>query len=179
MLYWICLLSGGVTLLLSLLGSRFGSRPGPVDAGGELHLEMPPRDPDDRTLWARLRPALFAVTFFGLGGLIAEFMGLSESGRMIFATISGGSVGITVACLFRYVRRQESGTLEEELVGRSATVLVPPRPGRPGRVRVVVAGQASEVWAEGDSTLEVGTPVIVIGRDRDRVRIKRWEGGSR
>lgn len=55
-------------------------------------------------------------------------------------------------------------------------MLVPPAPGRPGKVVLTVAGQIEHLLARSDDPLRAGDAVIVIGTKGGVLDVKAWEG---
>ncbi|GEM47800.1 NfeD family protein [Deinococcus cellulosilyticus] len=162
MIFWLCLLIGGALILVSLLFQHDST----VDAGSpDLH---------DVFSWLNLRAVVFAVAFFGLGGVIASRLGLNMGGQWVFALITGLSVGITTAWLFRYARQQEFSGQVGDLVGRTGKVIVPPRPEHPGKVMLTVSGQVTEFHAHSSDLLQVGEPIIVVGVEQGTLNVRRW-----
>lgn len=162
MIFWLCLLIGGALILVSLLFQHDGT------------LEVGHPDLHDIFSWLNFRAIVFAVAFFGLGGVIASRLGLSMGGQWMFALITGLSVGITTAWLFRYARQQEFSGQVGDLVGRTGKVLVPPTSARPGKVMLTVSGQVTEFHAHSSDVLQVGEPIIVVGMEQGTLNVRRW-----
>lgn len=162
MIFWLCLLIGGALILVSLLFQHDGT---PDVGHPDLH---------DVFSWLNFRAIVFAVAFFGLGGVIASRLGLTMGGQWVFALITGLSVGITTAWLFRYARQQEFSGQVGDLVGRTGKVLVPPTSARPGKVMLTVSGQVTEFHAHSSDVLQVGEPIIVVGMEQGTLNVRRW-----
>lgn len=162
MIFWLCFLVGGALILVSLMFHHDGTPEFDHPALTEV------------LTWLNFRSVVFAVAFFGLGGVIAARMGLSMGGQGVFALITGVSVGFTTAWLFRFARQQEMTTEVGDLVGRTGKVLIPPRQDHLGKVMLTVAGQVTEFHAHSSDVLQVGEPIIVVGFDQGRVNVRRW-----
>ncbi len=165
-LYWICLALGGTLLAVSLLAGH----------DGDVHADADHAGTGEVLRWLNFRALVFALAFFGLGGVVARLIGLAGSAQFLFAVAAGLSVGAVAGWLFSFARRSELDTRVGELAGRTGTVLVPPAPGQVGKVRLLVAGQSEDVLATSPDQLQPGEPVIVIAAEGGRVDVRRWDG---
>lgn len=163
MLYWICLVIGGGMLLFSLFGHD-------TDTGGD-HPGW-----GETLSWLSVRSVIAAVAFFGLGGVVGGWIGLGGLRLLLFALTAGVIVGGITGWLFNLARRKELNTRVGAVVGRTGTVLVPPGDGRPGQVRVQIAGQSTVLLATSTDTLSVGEQIVVIAEERGVLDVRRWEG---
>ena len=165
MVYFICLLVGGVLLLLSLLSGH------DHDFGGSH------ADAGEVASWLSVRAFVAFAAFFGLGGVVAAALGYSGIGQLAYALAAGVPVGLFAAWLTRTARlRGEVHTGADRIAGRVGTVRVRPDGTRPGKVEVVIAGQSSQYLATSDDDLKVGEQVIVIGTERGVLQVRRWDG---
>lgn len=166
-MYVIGLIVGGGLLLLSLLGGHDGPEAG--------HLEHP--GASDLASWLGLRTVVSFVAFFGLAGVLGGLAGLGAGPRLVTALVTGLAVGGLTAWAFGLARTRGDVTSGAgPLAGRTGQVVVPPAPGRVGRVAVTVAGQARQAPAHSAETLAVGDTVIVIGHERGVLDVRRWDG---
>lgn len=136
---------------------------------------------DESPIFALLsvRVWTYILTFGGLTGLVLRFVTpVAEPWRAMFAL--GG--GIAAAALARGLiagasRRGPSGTVKRaDLVGRSASVVVPFQTGSTGKVRVHVAESDVDLLAMTDDgdPLSSGEEVIVVElRDDGAVVVTR------
>jgi len=162
-LYLLCLIVGGGLLAASLLGGHDHSLGGEHPGAGDL------------ASWFSLRALVSFAAFFGLAGVLAGLFGLGGAGRLVVALVTGLAVGGFTAFAFRLARsRGEVSGAAGRLAGRTGRVLVPPTPGRPGKVAVTVAGQIEHALARSDDPLRAGDPVIVIGAQAGVLDIKAW-----
>ncbi|MBB5234956.1 NfeD family protein [Deinococcus budaensis] len=163
--YLLCLLVGGGLLAASLLGGHDHSLAG----------DHP--EPGDLASWFSLRALVSFAAFFGLAGVLAGLFGIGGVGRLVVALVTGGAVGAFTAFAFRLARsRGEVGSAAGRLAGRTGRVLVPPAPGRPGKVAVTVAGQIEHVLARSDDPLRAGDAVIVLGTRGGVLDVGAWDG---
>ncbi len=164
MLYVLCLLVGGVLVLVSLLGGHdHDFTAGHPEAG-------------DVAGWLSLRALVFFLTFFGLAGVVAGPLGLTGGMRFGFALVAGLAVGLFAAWLNRVARGSEANTEAGRLVGRTGRVLLPITPPRAGKVELTVTGQSSVFLATSPEGLGVGEQVIVIAERGGELQVRRWEG---
>jgi|GEM_PF-4899249 len=166
LLYWITLALGGTFLLASLLGGH----------DTDAHAEADHGHWGDAFGWLNLRAVVSAVAFFGLAGVLGHAAGLSGTRQFLLALVTGILVGAVTGKLIAYARKQEVATSVGNLVGRTGTVLVAPRDARPGKVRLNLAGQVSDVLASSNEPLTVGEHVIVIAASGGSVEVRRWDG---
>lgn len=168
MLYWALLGFGGALLLLSLISGGEGD----ADLGGDgLEGGL-----GDLGSWLNLRALVSFATFFGLGGVLGGWLGLGGAVQFAYALVAGLAVAFLTSWLFRMARQSEGGTRSVSLVGRTARVIVPPRPGRTGKVQLERVGQLTDVLATSADTLSVGETVIVIDEVEGQVEVARWSG---
>ncbi|WP_019588168.1 NfeD family protein [Deinococcus apachensis] len=169
-IYLLCLLVGGGLLAASLLGGHHGdlNAGDGVGHGPDLH---------DLASWFSLRSLVSFAAFFGLAGVVGGLAGLSGPGRLTVALVTGLAVGALTSLAFRVARtRGEVSAAAGRMAGRTGKVLVPPAPGRPGKVALTVAGQIEHVLARSDDPLHAGDPVIVIGTQGGVLDVKAWDG---
>ncbi|WP_165953249.1 NfeD family protein [Deinococcus sp. S9] len=173
-IYLLCLIVGGGLLVLSLLGGHHGDLSG---HGLDHGMDTDHPDAGDLASWFSLRALVSFAAFFGLAGVMGGLAGLSGPGRLVVALVTGLAVGALTAFAFRLARsRGEVGAAAGRLVGRTGKVLVPPAPGRPGKVVLTVAGQIEHLLARSDDPLSAGDAVIVIGTKDGVLDVKAWEG---
>jgi membrane protein implicated in regulation of membrane protease activity len=168
--YTVAAVLGLVLLAASLLGAGHDHDVGHTDSADH-------ESPVFALLSARVWTYL--LTFGGLTGLLLRFVTpVAEPWRAMFA-LGGGIVAAALArgLIARASRRGPSGTVKRaELVGCSASVIVPFQSGSTGKVRVHVAESDVDLLAmtdEGDP-LGNGEEVIVVElRDDGAVVVTR------
>ena len=185
-LFTVCALVGGGLMLLSLLGGH-----DTVPHGSELHspeLHSPelhgPAEPalhpshlGALAAWFSLRSLISFAAFFGLGGLLASWLGLTPGLQLVFALLAGLAVGGFTAFAFRLARvRGELAGHTASLVGRTGQVLVPPHGLTPGKVMLTAAGQSEQLLAQSSDPLSAGDRVLVIAEAGGLLDVKRWDG---
>ncbi|MCP2014957.1 membrane protein implicated in regulation of membrane protease activity [Deinococcus sp. HSC-46F16] len=163
--YLLCLIVGGGLLVLSLVGGHDHAAPDDHPEAGDL------------ASWFSLRSVVSFAAFFGLAGTVAGLLGLGGVGRLVMALVTGLAVGAFTAFAFRLARtRGEVSGGAGRLTGRTGKVLVPPAPGRPGKVAVTVAGQIEHALARSTDALKTGDAVIVLGVQGGILDVGAWDG---
>ncbi|GAA5511362.1 hypothetical protein Dcar01_00069 [Deinococcus carri] len=172
--YLLCLIVGGGLLAASLLGGHHGDPGGHgLDHTSDTHNG----GAGDLASWFSLRALVSFAAFFGLAGVVGGAAGLTGAGRLVVALVTGGVVGAFTAVAFRLARaRGEVSGAATRLTGRTGQVLVPPAPGRPGKVALTVGGQIEHILARSDDPLRAGDAVIVIGTEAGVLDVKAWDG---
>lgn len=181
-LFTICALVGGGLLVLSLLGTHDGV---PHDglSGAAFHAGHGGDGGDHPGwglhgwFWLSLRSLISFAAFFGLGGLLASWLGLRPALQLGSALLAGLAVGGFTAFIFRLARlRGELAGRTASLVGRTARVLVSPRGSIPGKVVLKAAGQSEQLLACSSDPLAPGDQVLVIAEAGGLLDVKRWDG---
>jgi membrane protein implicated in regulation of membrane protease activity len=190
-LYIAALILGGVLLGASLLlGGHDADGPdadGPdldadadVDADGAFDKDIDVGAASDAFWILRsVRFWMFFLAFFGLTGVTLDGLGLVETSWItaLLSTAMGLFAGGGAAMAFRALARDETAEAggAADYVGKSAKVLVPPKRGSVGRVRVEIKGQLVDVLATSEDDIGVDDEVLVIDMDGTRARIARLE----
>jgi hypothetical protein len=148
----------GVTLLVAslFLGGK--------DAGHDGHVE------GDIAGWVpvmSLRFWVFLLAFGGGAGAALTALGSSRWVAAGGALAIGWTAGAAAVALVDHLKRHSvsSEVGAADLVGASATLVLPIGPGKPGKVRVDVKGRQEDFVAnlvEGGAELPTGTQVLVI-----------------
>jgi len=126
--------------------------------------------------WFSPRFFTFLAFGFGLSGSLLHFLALASPALTLgFAAAAGLGSGFLVSGVFRTLGRREvsSSASLGEAGGHLARVLLPCGPGRPGKIRVTLKGQAVDVIATADGLLEPGTEVIILDVKEDVARVVR------
>lgn len=121
---------------------------------------------------ASLRFWTFALAFGGGVGLALERLGTAAGVAAGAAVVVGWTCGAaSVAVVRALARRSVSSALTgQELVGCSGTLLLPVAPGQPGKIRLVVKGQAADYIARlgaGEAALATGAAALVVAEEAD------------
>ena len=141
-------------------------------------------DSADALGWAPITSLRFWVFFFAFGGgagFALTQLGSSET----VSGIGAGGVGwlsgtLAVAIIRALTKRSVSSAIgASELVGVTGTLMLPAAPGKPGKVRVEVAGRAEDYVAnvvEDGGDLPSGTPVLIVAEaDRGSLLVTKHE----
>lgn len=135
----------------------------------------------DADLWLpflSLRFWTYGIAAFGFAGtLLVTLANLSETASIPWSIGTGLLCGLAVSYLTRLAMRSEtdSSVKTHDMLGKTASVLVPVRPGLPGKVRLNVKGDWIEVLAlphEAES-IEAGEDVVVLTVENDRAYVMK------
>jgi hypothetical protein len=148
------------------------------DGGGDGHGEGGHAQAGDIGLgwlpFTSLRFWTFLLTFGGGAGAVLTWLGSSSvvagAGALGVGWLSGAASVAIVRSLTRHSVSSELAAAE--LLGETATVVLPVGPGKPGKVRVVVKGRTEDFVAnvvEDGGELAVGAAVLIVAEG---------EGGS-
>ncbi|MCB9616490.1 MAG: NfeD family protein [Sandaracinus sp.] len=195
-LYIAALVLGGVLLGASLLlGGHDADGPdadGPdvdadVDADVELEADADGLDKDldvgaaSDAFWIlrSFRFWMFFLAFFGLTGVTLDGLGLVDTSWItaVLSVVMGAIAGGGAATAFRMLASDETAEAAgaSDYVGKSAKVLVAPKRGTVGKVRVEVKGQLVDLLATTEDEIGADDEVLVIEMDGTRARIARLE----
>lgn len=200
-LYIAALVLGGVLLGASLLlGGHDADGPdgggpdadGPdldadVDADVELEADADGLDKDldvgaaSDVFWIlrSFRFWMFFLAFFGLTGVTLDGLGLVDTPWItaVLSVAMGAIAGGGAATAFRMLAGDETAEAAgaSDYVGKSAKVLVAPKRGSVGKVRVEVKGQLVDLLATTEDEIGADDEVLVIEMDGTRARIARLE----
>jgi hypothetical protein len=172
-LFLIFAVVGGALLALQMLLMAFGvDDPMDVTLGEGLNL-------------LSIRAIVAALTFFGVGGLLAGALGLPTVLSLIVALGTGLAAAAGVAWMNASLHRLESdGTVHvESAIGLPATVYLRVPGGREGAGKVMLQlnGRTVEYQAISAAELPTGAPVVVvdvISPDTVEVAPPHYLGGS-
>ncbi len=186
-----CLLFGGILLVASLFGGHGveDAGHGDVDHGGDhgghdhhgSHEHQPvARTPGYLPLLS-LRFWVFALTFFGLTGVVLE--GLNVAPPLVVALVAmviGMGAGYGAGRVFRRLMRDTVGELPgpDAHIGREGSLLLPVARGQRGKVRFAAQGGQVDMLAETDSAeaLPPGTTVLIVGMRGSTAIVERSPG---
>jgi hypothetical protein len=170
--FLVCAALGGTLLLCQFLLSVLGLGHHDIDHDHDFgHDHDHGVDHEHESSWytglLTLRTVLTALTFFGLGGLVALEARLNSSAALGIAVISGVGVLFLVAWLMKSMQHLKAdGTVHiERAVGKTGTVYlsVPANQAGAGKVTVKVQNRTIEYQAvTRQEALATGTPVQVV-----------------
>lgn len=167
-LYLFSLVSGGIVLLASIF------------VGDKQHSGAPPIGRQNshtngrHSLWTllsalrSLRFWTFALTFFGLTGLVLGDLGLlcNEQRVSLLAILVGLAAGLFAILMLRRLAASEthSATDERDFVGKVGRVLVPIATDHLGKIRITLRSGAVDVLASTDEAepFTVGEAALII-----------------
>jgi membrane protein implicated in regulation of membrane protease activity len=174
-LFLVCAAVGGTLILLQLLAGAFGIGGDHGDAGhhdfGADHDADHATDGHGDGNWflglLTFRAICAAITFFGLGGLVAIHYELPPSAQLASAVLSGFAALYLVATLMKMLYRLKSdGTVRiKNSLGRTGTVYlrVPGQRSGAGKVTLNLQNRTVELEAfTADAELPTGTPIRVV-----------------
>jgi membrane protein implicated in regulation of membrane protease activity len=127
-------------------------------------------------LFLSLRFWSFACLAAGLcGTLCTLFALLSGLPLALLSGALGVGCGTATSLAMRALQRGSAGT-SQKIVGQVGRVLLPPRSGSRGRVRLLVGGQVTDLLAvSDDDTLAAGDEVLVLAQKGADVEVTRME----
>lgn len=156
-LFLICALLGGGGLW-PLLGGYAGDRLAAAPTGR----------------WLDVPGIVSFAAFFGLGGLLASWLGQAPAAQVLFALLAGSAVGGFTAFVLRLARQR--GEMTASLVGRTGQVLVSPQGERPGSVKLMAPGRGEQRPAQSTDALHPGDRVLIVGEAGGWLDVRRWDG---
>jgi membrane protein implicated in regulation of membrane protease activity len=126
---------------------------------------------------------MFFLAFFGLTGVTLDGLGLVQTPWItaLLSVVMGFFAGGGAATAFRVLSKDETAEAPgaNDYVGKSAKVLVAPKRGSVGKVRVEVKGQLVDLLATTEDEIGPDDEVLVIEMDGTRARIARMEREER
>ena len=161
LLYWLCLLVGGGTVVLQFGASLLGlHHDAPHDMFGHGELS-------DGLQLLSVRSVSAAVAFFGVGGLTTQAFGIPGPIAFAGGIVAGTTAALAVAVLMRSMVRLESDRSFKiaKTVGHSAEVYlsIPARRSGTGKIHISVQGRLMELDAmTPDDAIATGAQVLVI-----------------
>lgn len=195
-LYLVCLLVGGFFVALSMFGGESDSdvdADADFDAGGhveidtdtdsDLHFEAHADTDTDLDHGAdaghaevgfvdllTLRFVFLFAAFFGLTGTLLSLIDAGETFTLSVSVLTGLVVGLGGNYFIKTVgyRRVSSDITGQDLIGRTAQVMLPFSPGEHGKIRLVSKGRqvtmvASSLDDDSDEDYNEGDSVVVVG----------------
>ena len=192
-IYLVTAIVGGGLIVLSALGGigHHGIGDGlgsshDFDHGHDAHLgsdtdhaDAPPGS-DFWLPFFSLRFWTYTVGIFGVFGVVGTLLKLAH--EPLLALVAGGTglvMGLIAAYAMRWTKLSEldSAVNEKDLSGLTGKMLVAPRAGVPGKVRVQAKGETIDLLATpiDGIELEAGDQVVVIGIEGQRAQVARFE----
>lgn len=144
-----------------------------VESGGGVSKDIEVGGGADFLMWSltSVRFWTFFLAFFGLTGLVFDGFSLvpHEAISAVLAVGMGSAAGFGISYAMRVLSTDQTSRVAEaeDYVGKSARVLVAPKPGGVGKVRVDIGGNLVDVLATTDE-LDVS--------NKDQVMIIEMEG---
>ncbi|NNE74151.1 MAG: NfeD family protein [Acidimicrobiales bacterium] len=114
------------------------------------------------------RSIVFALTFFGLTGIVFNLFDYSEPFPLLMAAGLGFVAAALNAQLFSMLGRGESDSRlsNRDIEGKPATVVLPLNEDRKGRIRVPIRGETIYMvalpWDKANRPYAVGESVVVV-----------------
>jgi len=171
-IYLFTMVLGGVVLLASIvLGGKDGDAGHEGDAGeageaGEAEVEAHGDVEGILNAFLSLRFWTFALTFFGLTGLVLDGVLGHSWLAIVFAVLLGLGAGLTAVTVLRRLAASETSTAasERDYVGKVGRVLLPFGQGQTGKVRLTLKGTTVDVLASTDEErpFEPGEDALII-----------------
>jgi hypothetical protein len=191
-LYWLCFATGGVFVLLAILGGfdgvDFDGLDGEVSFESDLEIADPGERSRDRPFGSQrqsqanplgilfsLKFWTFGLCFFGLTGLVLSNLSTRLPGAVIlFTAIGMGTIcGALVAGTLRTLRNRYADSLvrSEDVVGLTGIVTLPFDQSSRGKVQIKVKGSQVERIAYTDEShpFQLGDRVLIVGVEKERL----------
>lgn len=177
LIYIGLLLLGGGIIGLQLLMGHHDFDGGEVDV--EAHSAAEELGAGAAALFLSVRFWSFASLAAGLCGTLCLLLKLLDGWPLALLSgslglLCGGAISLAMRAL---ARDTPSASLhEQKVVGQIGRVLLPPREGSPGKVRLSVAGHVTDLFAVSeDQTLQKGDEVLVLAMRELHVEIARMD----
>lgn len=203
LIYGLCLVVGGIFVLLAAVGGLDGvDFAGDFD--GDIHAEVPSHVDDvqiddidlgtqiDQTLTAlrsrwwlpflSLRFWTFSLCFFGLTGLLIQLVQPTLPGWLgaLIAGLMGFFCGLVAFLVLRALGRQSVNSLirPEDLAGQIGTVEIPFDAHSRGKVCLQLSGSTVSFFAmtQEERDFQRGDSVLVVGLERNKLWVASAEG---
>ncbi len=120
----------------------------------------------------------FSSAFFGLTGTVLTLLAANPIGVFVAAVVIGLTAGVGITYLLHMADQSQGGRVVtgRDFAGRSATVTIPIRSGRTGKVKFRLKGQLVEMMAKNvddgeDTVLDFGEECFVLGIDDGVVQV--------
>ncbi len=168
-LYIICLAIGApLVVWFAFSGGDADGAGADADADGGVFSLIP------------LSTVAFFMAFFGMAGLVTQFLGAGAFGSLFLALALGGAAGLLNSAAFAWLRNNEvsSEVTDRELEGSIAMVSLPVSTERRGRIVLDVAGSRTQMTAQltdGDEELREGDRVIIVRVDSGVALVTRLD----
>lgn len=125
-----------------------------------------------------LRFWIYFMATFGLIGSIATIFSLAASWIVVLVSVLSALVmGTLVAYVMRFLMKNsfDSSILQEDFLGVSGHILVPPRNGEPGKIRMSIKGETIDMLALPPEGIELkrGEEVVVVQLEGTKVQVAR------
>jgi membrane-bound ClpP family serine protease len=121
----------------------------------------------------------FAAAFGLSGAALSITQPKSSSSNFLWSLVAGFALGLIVHAIMRAVWRSESTSAAhvEDLIGKEGTLLVAPKDGQPGKVRLDVKGELIDMLAlpYSGAVTETGSTVLIVAVEADRAIVARKE----
>lgn len=173
--YIVSMIVGGALVVMSAITGH-GHHEASFDHGGDA--DHGGGDHDTWIPFLSLRFWMYGLTAFGLSGILLLFLAKQSVAASVPWSIGTGLIcGLIVSYITRLAMKSEadSSAKTQDMLGKSANVLVPIRPGLPGKVRFSVKGEWIELLAlpQENESIEANEEVIILNIERDRAYVMK------
>lgn len=191
--YLACLIFGGILLGFSLFFG--GEHDGDADFHGDAHIDIDDHElPDaeveshigdihtDAVQFFSFRNIIYFLTFFGLTGLILNFMNFNFIISLLSAIGMGSFAWFFGYKLMKYLKLSASGETFDisALKGIKGKIIMETNKGRKGKVMVEYRGSNYELTAEisensDDLQFKFGEEVLVIDMQNNIAIVEKYD----
>lgn len=195
--YIISAIVGGGLILVSALGGFTSGVLDGVDTDHDVDLDSGDMDHDvsaghhleyvkdavaTSDFWLPFFSLRFWIYFFACFGLIGTIATLLNFGSSVAigltAGITGLLMGTAVAWAMRFLSRNnfDSSIKEEDFIGVAGRMVIVPRNGEPGKIRMSIKGDTIDMLAlpQEGVEFEKGEEVVVVGFRGTKVEVARF-----
>jgi len=177
MLYLICLIAGGIFVLLSMMGGLGADVDMDFDADFDGDLEVGGGGLSAVASFLSFRFFTLFATFFGMTGFLLGKVGYAEPLILIISLILGFTIGLVGNIVIKKFAQKtiSSGISDSDFIGKTAKVIVPFSGSERGKIKLQAKGQEALLMANSadsdDTHFEVGEDVVVVELDGSTAKV--------
>lgn len=168
MLYLVCLIAGGIFVVLSMLGGIGADLDVDFDSDFDGDLEVGGGGISAIASFLSFRFFTLFATFFGMTGFLLGKVGYAEPLVLIISLILGFTIGLVGNIVIKKFAQKtiSSGLSDSDFIGKTAKVIVPFSGSERGKIKLEAKGQEALLIANSADTdqaeFEVGDEVVVV-----------------
>ena len=177
MLYLVCLIAGGIFVVLSMLGGIGADLDVDFDSDFDGDLEVGGGGISAIASFLSFRFFTLFATFFGMTGFLLGKVGYAEPLVLIISLILGFTIGLVGNIVIKKFAQKtiSSGLSDSDFIGKTAKVIVPFSGSERGKIKLEAKGQEALLIANSADTdqakFEVGDEVVVVEIDGSTAKV--------